>query len=480
MPSRATVTPEVLPPSRDLLGRAFRLRGLAADEEGVRRSLLSRRRLVGLAASLIVVLVPLSGSAAQPATTNAPSADVWRDYQHVLAEEVRLYDQLAASRAEEQRLATRRAELDGHVAALQTRLVEARAALERADAELATGRQRLDAVERRLADERTRLRNQAVSAYMGGGKDEDQATQMLALLRSNTASEVQSGRVYAGSVLDRQLGTVDMVTELERQARALAQELARIANAAAKARDDIAAQEGFVRAARDETERLRSEAATLAEGQRALLAQLQGRKVVYEQRLFAMDRASDGFTALLRQVQRGQVLQDPLPVVRSPVERSRIESGFGMRTHPLFGDTRLHAGVDIHGDQGQVMVAAGDGVVVLAGEQQGYGLVTVVDHGGQVATVYAHQSRIEVTVGQRITRGQRIGLVGSTGYSTGPHVHFEYRVGGAPIDPAPFVDLDELLPETCRTLAASTKAVDRDLAAARAECRTALAPVAPR
>lgn len=472
--------PEVLPPRVAGPRRVLRPGPLGADEERVRRTFSPRRRLLGLAATLLVVLVPLSGSAAQPATSGAPSADVWRDYQHVLAEEVRLYDQLAASRAEEQRLATRRAELDGHVAALQAKLADARAALVKADAELASGRERLAAVERRLADERTRLRNQAVSAYMGGGKDEGQATQMLALLRSNTASEVQSGRVYAGSVLDRQLDTVELVADLERQARALAEELARIAAAAAKARDDIAAQEGFVRAARDETEKLRSEAAALAEGQRSLLAQVQARKTVYEQRLFAMDRTSDGFTALLREVQRDQVPQDPLPIMRSPVERSRIESRFGMRTHPLFGDTRLHTGVDIHGDEGQVMVASGDGVVVLAGEQQGYGLVTVVDHGGRVATVYAHQSRIEVAVGQRVARGERIGLVGSTGYSTGPHVHFEYRVTGAPIDPAPFLDLDELLPATCRALAASGKAADRDLVAARAECRTALAPVAPR
>jgi murein DD-endopeptidase MepM/ murein hydrolase activator NlpD len=116
-----------------------------------------------------------------------------------------------------------------------------------------------------------------------------------------------------------------------------------------------------------------------------------------------------------------------------------IVSGFGYRVHPVYGTTRFHSGVDIDGACGQPIFAGEDGTVLSAGSNGGYGNFTVVDHGDGLATAYAHQSSVGVSSGQSVSRGQQIGLVGTTGLSTGCHLHFEVRVNGEPVDPVPYL-----------------------------------------
>jgi murein DD-endopeptidase MepM/ murein hydrolase activator NlpD len=99
----------------------------------------------------------------------------------------------------------------------------------------------------------------------------------------------------------------------------------------------------------------------------------------------------------------------------------------------------FHPGVDFGANFGTPIQAAGDGTVVWAGPNGGYGNCTIVDHGHGMATLYAHQSSILVHVGDQVTHGQVIGQVGSTGYSTGPHLHFEVRINGTPVDPVPYL-----------------------------------------
>jgi murein DD-endopeptidase MepM/ murein hydrolase activator NlpD len=116
-----------------------------------------------------------------------------------------------------------------------------------------------------------------------------------------------------------------------------------------------------------------------------------------------------------------------------------IVSGFGYRTHPIYGTTRFHSGVDIDGACGQPIFAAENGTVLSAGSNGGYGLASVIDHGDGLSTLYGHQSSLGVSSGQTVERGQQIGLVGTTGLSTGCHLHFEVRVNGEPVDPVPYL-----------------------------------------
>ena len=119
----------------------------------------------------------------------------------------------------------------------------------------------------------------------------------------------------------------------------------------------------------------------------------------------------------------------------SPMEFSRVTSGFAMRMHPILNTWKQHKGVDYGAPTGTPVRTVGEGVVSFAGRQNGYGNVVEVRHSDQRETVYAHLSRIDVKVGQHIEQGERIGAVGATGWATGPHLHFEFKVGGSHQDP---------------------------------------------
>ncbi len=137
----------------------------------------------------------------------------------------------------------------------------------------------------------------------------------------------------------------------------------------------------------------------------------------------------------------------------SPLEFSRVTSGFAMRFHPIAQTWRRHLGVDYASPTGTPVRSVGDGVVEFAGRQGGYGNVVKVKHSNDRSTLYAHLSRIDVRQGQRVEQGVRIGAVGSTGWSTGPHLHFEFRVSGEHQDPLRIAKASEAL-----TLPAASKA----------------------
>ena len=123
--------------------------------------------------------------------------------------------------------------------------------------------------------------------------------------------------------------------------------------------------------------------------------------------------------------------------------RTRITSNFGMRTHPITGVYKLHTGVDISASIGDLFIAANDGVVAKAEYNTAYGNMVLINHGGGVSTLYAHGSEILVEIGQEVKRGDPILKVGSTGYSTGPHAHFEVRINGQYVNPIPYITTTE-------------------------------------
>lgn len=122
-----------------------------------------------------------------------------------------------------------------------------------------------------------------------------------------------------------------------------------------------------------------------------------------------------------------------------PVRFLAFTSRFGLRVHPIFKELRYHDGVDIAARYGAPILATSDGVIGAAGWRGGYGLCVAVRHGTDLETRYGHLSRLIVAAGQPVLKGQVIGFVGSTGFSTGPHLHFEVRIDGRPVDPMPYL-----------------------------------------
>jgi murein DD-endopeptidase MepM/ murein hydrolase activator NlpD len=147
----------------------------------------------------------------------------------------------------------------------------------------------------------------------------------------------------------------------------------------------------------------------------------------------------------------------------APLAFSRITSGFKMRFHPILQVWRAHLGVDYAAPVGTAVRSVGDGVVEFAGVQNGFGNVVKVKHQNQTSTVYAHLSKINVRMGQPVSQGQNVGLVGMTGWATGPHLHFEYRVNGAYQDPQTIARRNDTVPVT----AALKPAFDHAAAQAR-------------
>ncbi|MCX7863620.1 MAG: M23 family metallopeptidase [Novosphingobium sp.] len=130
---------------------------------------------------------------------------------------------------------------------------------------------------------------------------------------------------------------------------------------------------------------------------------------------------------------------------RIPVDGMRLTSGFGMRNHPVLGGRRLHKGIDLAAPTGTPILAAADGIVSRADWFSSYGLFVSIEHGGEIQTRYGHMSRLNVAEGQRVRKGDVIGFVGSTGRSTGPHLHYEVRIANEAVDPLPYMQADSAM-----------------------------------
>lgn len=124
---------------------------------------------------------------------------------------------------------------------------------------------------------------------------------------------------------------------------------------------------------------------------------------------------------------------------RMPLDDSRLTSDYGMRRHPVLGSRRSHKGVDLAAPTGTPVYATADGIVGRANWFSSYGLYVRIDHGADLETRYAHMSKLAVAAGERVKKGDIIGYVGSTGRSTGPHLHYEVRIDGVAVNPLPYM-----------------------------------------
>ena len=384
----------------------------------------------------LVLALLLGGATAVGAQSTQATRELDRlrdEYDEVLTAEVHLLVDYEKSQDRKAELDLRVADLDQQVVAGQAELAAAEARLLDAEAKARVATRQLRRAIRDLDRSKVRLQERAVAAYTGRGSSGQLTTLILS---ARNPQDAQLASSYAAAVLD------DQRVEIERNAvlKEVIDDRSRVADEAkreaAAVEEQLSARQAELQAARDEQVRAQQAVAAELAKQEQLLVEVRARKAETEQRIASLQVESDSIGETLRQRQGGQPLSPSADgILGMPLANPTMGSPFGPRVHPIFGTVRMHNGIDMSGAMGEPIYAAGPGEVVVAGPRGGYGNAVVIDHGGRIATLYAHQSQMAVSVGQVVQQGEVVGFVGSTGFSTGPHLHFEVRLNGVPVDP---------------------------------------------
>ena len=394
----------------------------------------------GLAVVVAAVLVaPPLAAHASDRTGQDRQAEIQQEIERLRGQ----LDEVAGDEAEalaDLRVTQRRkAEEQAQLAAVDQRVQSAMAELDAAQAKLdaasssaADAEHRVEVITGRLEDARQTLRDQAVSSFMRYGSG---AEQLDVVLRAKDINELHNAVAFVDTLAERQARIVANFASINDDATE-AKSTADAARAdAVSQRDDVQAKTDALQVQRTAQAQAAAAAAAEAAHEQEILASLRSRRAEYERQLKEQQDESDAIAALLRRRGSKGPHISGHGSLSSPLADPEITSTFGWRIHPIYGDRRLHAGVDFRAASGTDLLAAAAGEVVFAGWKSGYGNTTIIDHGGGLATLYAHQSSIGVTVGQEVKRGRVIGESGATGNVTGPHLHFEVRVNGTPVDP---------------------------------------------
>ena len=362
-----------------------------------------------LAAAMVVILV---------APAAAESASMARQRrEQVRARKARLASELNALEASDRQLEAGVRALDAQLAGAQAKAAAARQSAEAAQRTLADAEARLASTEREIARLRGQVVGRAVEAYVHPATDEAVTIpgDVAAAVRAGALLEIVSGTDR--DVLDQLAAATEEQGAAQRDARA-ARELAAgrdrvTAGELRKVTQARNAQARLQRALEDRIRSFQSEADALGREDARLAALIQPRSAQPASRSGA-DPGTDGRVS-------GAGLIWPI--------RGTVTSEYG----PRWG--RTHEGIDISGSTGTPIRAAKAGEVIFAGQQGGYGNITLIDHGGGFVTAYPHQSRLAASEGAQVAQGAVIGYVGCTGSCTGPHLHFEVRVNGSPQNP---------------------------------------------
>jgi len=359
----------------------------AAQTSGGGQQQQLQDQIVQLSQAGQAALASLQGVQAQQATLDAQAAALGRELDAAQARLNPLADKAAA-------LDATVAQLQAQVAATQVQLDQARQAFDESAAQMYR------------------------SARTGSAYEDLLVSQPEDLLAESK---------YLAIVGQQRKDLVDRVASLrdeyERQREAMLGAQAQAdaaANAARAARDQVVALQAQLAPAQ-------SQANAQAAAVQASLAQIQGTLTDDQAELASLQGPSDGIATLLRD-------RDGLGGSARPCQFRPVPGGVNQPFIP-----GQHPGIDLHASYGDPIHACLGGTVIIAAWEGGYGNAVVIDDGGGMANLYAHQSQIAVSVGQQVSAGQIIGYIGSTGYSTGPHLHFEVRVAGNPIDPAPYL-----------------------------------------
>jgi murein DD-endopeptidase MepM/ murein hydrolase activator NlpD len=396
---------------------------------------MARRAALLVVAALVSALI-------QP---GAWAHDPTEELEQVQREIAAITAQIDQARQESRRLAGELAAAQQALAAAQAEVAAAQAEVDAIRADIAAAESqrdvilgKIEAVSEELATTQASIRStrhtlevRAVSLYMDAS-----ASMVPVVLSFESAAEAAVGLAYTGGLAEDSqdlLATYRLLLREEERQKAVLEE----------ARTEV---EELLTRLDQERVRLEEEAARLEAARQAAEEKLSEIRTFLDRlnaEIAAAEQHKEGLEADAKRLEaeiaaRQQTGGQAPGKLAWPVS-GWVSSPFGYRVHPIFGTRRLHTGIDIAAAYGSRIGAAGPGTVILAGPYGGYGNAVVIDHGGGLSTLYAHQSRIAVSVGQTVGTGETVGYVGCTGFCTGAHLHFETRENGAPVDPMKYL-----------------------------------------
>lgn len=310
---------------------------------------------------------------------------------------------------------------------IQQQLRQTRARLDETKAHLAAARREQKKVQLALAasEKRLQAREMLLSQRMAANYRQGPVRYASVLLGARSMGEMVSRAAFVRSVVQYDARLIEQIKQDRADVVRWKEQVDRKATEVAATQQELGARQD------DEAQEVQH--------RRAILAEAQTRRAEFEDQLNALQDDSDEIASRLRALEETPVGRARRMIAFTggfihPVD-APITSGFGYRYHPILHYTRLHAGVDFGASEGTPIHAAANGVVAFSGVMRGYGNVVVIDHGGGVSTLYGHCSERLVSEGQAVSQGQVIARVGMTGLATGPHLHFEVRRNGTPVDP---------------------------------------------
>ena len=402
------------------------------------------RRIVG-ALSAVSAVAALMTTAALAEGEQRQIADLRSQREELAHSAAEVAKQVDALIADDESLIAALEELDGYIGLQLARIDAAEKSIVAAEAEAAAAQVEADWLTGEIETIRERLRQRAIEVFVRPPTD------VVEQLSSGDLNE-NAIRLF---LIDLAIGNELEITDELRTAEAQLDVVRRraVGRAEEAGREQAAQQERLaeLEEARAVAEEYRAEVERRIDDWQHQVAEIERVDKEMEQEIFAIEeelrRAEEERRRQEEEARRRAVEElrraheaehGPFQLVAWPGDGEK-SSGFGPRVHPIYGSVRPHQGIDLNGNTGDRVRAARSGEVIVAGPRSGYGNTVVVYHGLGYSTLYAHLSAISVAVGDQVSSGDRIGSIGASGLSTGPHLHFELRIDGKAVDPTPYL-----------------------------------------
>jgi murein DD-endopeptidase MepM/ murein hydrolase activator NlpD len=377
------------------------------------------RSLVLLSIALAIFVASLVAVPLLPAKTALGADDLWQKMVELeeLQKEIDEYkERIKKHQKTHESILQELARLDAEQALSEKELAYIEKSIDYNNAQVAVAREEIAVIEERLAAQKAAFDARLVSMYKAG-----QTSYIDVLLTSRTFSDLMARLHYLKRLAANDTELIEGYTadrlELVAKKEALEARLVEL--------EELRAYE----------EQKRDAVTKRTEERQSYLAKIESEKAQYEKALDEMEAQSKALERVIAELQAKEGLPSRELSMIWPVTGYWISSYYGWRHHPILGYDRFHSGIDYAAGYNVPIKAAESGRVIFSGVNGGYGNCVIIDHGGGVSTLYAHCNKLLVKQGDIVVKGQQIALVGSTGLSTGPHLHFEVRVNGQTTDP---------------------------------------------